>query len=614
MKHSWKEVKLSEILKLNIDSVDVLSQPEFHFAGIYCFGNGLFEKGYLSGAETTYKTYNRLHKNHIAISKVKGWEGAIALVTDEFDGMFLSPVNPTFNLISEDKADIKYIDLFLKQKHVWQKLLNNSKGIGARRNSVSERQFLDLSIPLPPRSEQQRIVSKIEGIKTKLNRIKDLQAEQEKELNNLLFSKYTEIIKDANWLQMKEVAPIIRREVKLIEEQQYPELGIRCFGKGTFHKPALTGVEVGSKKIFQIKNGDLVFSNVFAWEGGIAVAKEEDNDRYGSHRFISCVANREKALVDFLCFHFLSQKGLEDINACSPGGAGRNKTLGLDKLMKIKVPVPNIELQKEFVALLEKVNTIKHHHTLTNQELSELMPSLLDKAFKGELTYSKQEDSQLLAAEPMSNYQAKAKSLIPENKKSFAKQVLGGKIVSLFRDDKNFTHIKFQKLQYIAEHLIEEDLHWNYYRQTAGPYDNKFMHSVIYNLSRNKWFEENDYKFYPLAKATEIDKYYQTYFGDKNDKLNKLFCLLKNATEKFCEAVATIYAVWNNHIIQKVEFDLEKIRQDFFAWSNRKENLFSNEEFELALQWMQKYSIEPTGFGQVIKVKKNKTHPSNRIR
>lgn len=604
MKDNWKEVKLLEILKLNVDSVDVLSQPEFHFAGVYCFGNGLFEKGYISGAETTYKTYNRLHENHITISKVKGWEGAIALVTNEFEGMFLSPVYPTFNLISEDIADIKYIDLFLKQKHVWQKLLENSKGIGARRNSVSEKQFLNLSIPLPPLPEQQRIVSKIEGVTTKLDQIKKLRAEQEKEINNLLFSKYTELVKDAKWLLMKDVAPIIRREVKLNEEQQYPELGIRCFGKGTFHKPALTGIEVGTKKIFQIKKGDLVFSNVFAWEGGIAVAKEEDNDRYGSHRFISCVANKEKAIEEFLCFHFLSQKGMEAINACSPGGAGRNKTLGLDKLMKINVPVPNLELQQEFVALLEKVNTIKQHHTQTNQELAELLPSLLDKAFKGELTNIEQENSLLLAAEPTNNSLTLVKSIIPENKKSFAKQVLGGKIVSLFRDDKHFTHIKFQKLQYIAEHLIEEDLHWNYYRQTAGPYDNKFMHSVVYNLSRNKWFEENDYKFYPLAKATEIDKYYQKYFGGKNEKLNQLFCLLKNASEKFCEAVATIYAVWNNHIIQKEQFNQEKIQSDFFAWSSRKEDLFTNEEFELALQWMQKNNIEPTGFGQVIKVKK----------
>lgn len=90
-------------------------------------------------------------------------------------------------------------------------------------------------------------------------------------------------------------------------------------------------------------------------------------------------------MEEFLCFHFLTPKGLEDINACCPGGAGRNKTLGLDKLMKIIIPVPDIDLQKEFVELLHKVNEIKNQHSETEKELTQLMPALLAKAFMGEL-------------------------------------------------------------------------------------------------------------------------------------------------------------------------------------------------------------------------------------
>jgi type I restriction enzyme S subunit len=58
---------------------------------------------------------------------------------------------------------------------------------------------------------------------------------------------------------MKDVAPIIRRPIVLKDEALYPELGIRCFGKVTFHKPALTGTEVATQKIFQIKTGDFIF-------------------------------------------------------------------------------------------------------------------------------------------------------------------------------------------------------------------------------------------------------------------------------------------------------------------------------------------------------------------
>jgi type I restriction enzyme S subunit len=275
----------------------------------------------------------------------------------------------------------------------------------------------------------------------------------------------------------------------------------------------------------------------------------------------------------------------------------------MNKTICNSIPVinPPFFLQTQFSQIVEKTEALKAQYQSSLLELESLYGSLSQRAFKGELDLSMQSENLRLAAEPESVYQTHLKSSIPDNKKGFAKQVLGGKIVSLFKNDKNFTHIKFQKLQYLAEHIIEEDLLWNYYRQAAGPYDNKFMHNVALKLEQNKWFEERKYKFYPLQKANEIEKHYQNYFGSKNEKLNNLFSLLNNGTEKFCEAVATIYAVWNNHIIQQQSFDKEKIKKDFFDWSNRKEQVFSENEFEMAMQWMQKHEIVPTGFGYLIK-------------
>jgi type I restriction enzyme S subunit len=307
--------------------------------------------------------------------------GGYGIIPHELEGAIVSSHYFLFD-INNKLIDRKYFEYCLKQP--WFLSQIEAKG-STNYAAIRPHHVLDYKIPLPTLPEQQRIVSRIESIKIKLNRIKELRVEQTKDINNLLFSKYTDLIKNADWLSMQEVAPIIRRPVSINDDALYPELGIRCFGNGTFHKPALTRTEVATKKIFQIKKGDLIFSNVFAWEGGIAVAKEKDNDRYGSHRFISCLVDEGKALAEYLCYHFLSPTGLEEINACSPGGAGRNKTLGLDKLMKIKVPIPSLASQNEFVDLLIKTNAIKEQHKQTEQELNELLPSLLDKAFKGEL-------------------------------------------------------------------------------------------------------------------------------------------------------------------------------------------------------------------------------------
>ncbi len=151
-------------------------------------------------------------------------------------------------------------------------------------------------------------------------------------MKNLLYSHYVEIIEGAEWKPIAAIAPITRRPVEVEADGDYPEMGIRSFGKGTFHKPSLAGIDIGTKKLFYIKSGDLMFSNVFAWEAAIAVAQQEDDNRVGSHRFISCVCDNEQIIPEFLCFHFLTEQGMEDIRLASPGGAGRNKTLGLNKL------------------------------------------------------------------------------------------------------------------------------------------------------------------------------------------------------------------------------------------------------------------------------------------
>jgi len=194
-----------------------------------------------------------------------------------------------------------------------------------------------------------------------------------------------QIISDTKFKRMEDVAPLVRRKVDISIDDEYPELGVRSFGKGTFHKPVLNGIDVGSKKLYKIEPQDLLFSNVFAWEGAIAVVQPEDKGRVGSHRFISCVVQEKIATPQFLCFYLLSKEGIEKIREASPGGAGRNRTLGLKKLEKIEVPIPDYAKQLWFNDLQNKVENIKRAQKENETELEALMPSILDKAFKGEL-------------------------------------------------------------------------------------------------------------------------------------------------------------------------------------------------------------------------------------
>lgn len=160
-------------------------------------------------------------------------------------------------------------------------------------------------------------------------------------------------------------------------------MGIRSFGEGTFHKPPLPGSEVGTKRLFKIEPGDLLFSNVFAWEGAIAIAQPIDSGRFGSHRFISCVPDRSVASPEFLRYYFLSEGGLLKVGEASPGGAGRNRTLGVEKLMAIEVPVPSLTTERAFDALQAKITALKAHHTAIRGANDALIPATLQRLFSG---------------------------------------------------------------------------------------------------------------------------------------------------------------------------------------------------------------------------------------
>ncbi len=258
-------------------------------------------------------------------------------------------------------------------------------GHGGGFTAIRKDQLKAFEIPIPPLDEQRRIVARIEELTHRAEEVRRLSVTREKELDLLLQSAYGRMIADVEWKPLSKAASLVRRGISVKPEGEYEEMGIRSFGKGTFKKPVLTGKEIGSKRIYRIHEGDLVFNNVFAWEGAVAVAQEEDQDRVGSHRFITYAPHEGVSTSEFLCHHFLSERGIEDIRAASPGSAGRNRTLGLKKLEQINVPVPDHQEQKRFAEMAKRRRAIRRECITIEQELKIFQSALFAKAFRGEL-------------------------------------------------------------------------------------------------------------------------------------------------------------------------------------------------------------------------------------
>lgn len=282
--------------------------------------------------------------------------------------------------------------------------------------------------------------------------------------------------------------------------------------------------------------------------------------------------------------------------------------LNLDGLLSYQTQIPSSKLLSRFKDIISNIEKKKSGIIKQNQELVQLRDWLLPMLMNGQVkvgdNYNIDSDAILIAAEPDVCYGDTEHLDIPSNRKGFARQVLAGKVVSVFKYDPNFSHIKFQKVQFLAEHIIEADLNQNYYYQAAGPYDNAFMKSIYGHFKTQKWFDSQNQRFVPLTKKEKIEGYYQGYFAPVQDRLDRLFNLLYQTTEAEAEIIATIYAVWNNRIIQRTSISDSELIEDFYKWSDRKQQ-YARGQILVGLKWLRDNNLEPKGFGKLIKKAKN---------
>ena len=380
---AWSTARIGDILQKSESWVSIIPDNEYKEITVRLWGRGVSLRGIKSGSEIGASRRIKVSPGQFIVSRIDARHGAFGLVPEELDGAVVTNDFPVF-IPNPDRLSVDFLGWLSKTPIFVDACKMASEGT-TNRVRLKENCFAEIRVSLPPLNEQRNIVAKIESLSSKIDEARQLRQAIQNDAQAMLRSAFQQIIKNAEYCSMAEVAPIIRRPVVVELESGYQELGVRSFGKGTFHKPVLNGIDVGTKKLYRIFPGDLVFSNVFAWEGAIAVVQPEDADRVGSHRFITCVAKKGITTPEFLCFYLLTDEGIEKVRAASPGGAGRNRTLGLNKLEKIEVPIPTYDKQLWFNRLQTQVAAIQQTQTDNQVELDALLPSLLSKAFKGAL-------------------------------------------------------------------------------------------------------------------------------------------------------------------------------------------------------------------------------------
>lgn len=375
----WPLVRLGEVAEQYVEYITELEPRSYKKLSVKLYGRGVVLDKPADGAEIRMTRHQIAKAGQVIVSEIWAKKGALGVVPPEGDGALCTS---HFFLFDLDPSQIS-VEWFryLSIANYFEPDLGAAARGTTGYASVRPKRFLEVEIPLPPLTEQQRIVARLDRVAGLVEARARATAAMEADLQAMLAKAFARCIEDAPRRPMAEIAPLIRRPVEIAPDSEYPELGVRSFGRGTFHKPVLRGSDLSWQKLFHIEQGDLVFSNIKAWEGAFAVAGADDHGRVGSHRYLTCVPKPETATADFLWFYLQSPEGLGAVQAASPGSADRNRTLAVKRLEAIEVPVPPLETQHWFDRLQAKARRIQSIRAASARDADALIPALLHEVF-----------------------------------------------------------------------------------------------------------------------------------------------------------------------------------------------------------------------------------------
>jgi type I restriction enzyme S subunit len=381
---SLPERPLGDVLRLDIANEAVQPDRDYSIAGVYGFGRGLFQRGPIRSDETSYPKLNRLIAGRLVMSRLKAFEGAIAVIPREFDGWYLSPEFPTF-AIDPIKADERYISNLCAWPELWTRLGAESKGVGARKVRVSAERLLTIRVPLPGLDEQRRIAARLDSV---FNRIR--HADRLNERKERLRESLTESAVSAAVTRSKTSATLCtllsasRTSIEIIADQEYRAFGMRSFGRGSIRYEPVPGRELSKLRYYKFPAQALSLSNIKAWEGAIGVTEDTDTSCVASNRFLFYVPKDERINISFTRHYLLSREGIAKIGAASPGSADRNRTLSIQGFEAIEIPLPPRSIQDDTARIIDTVNTrLNPAENAATREALKL--SLLNAAFSGRL-------------------------------------------------------------------------------------------------------------------------------------------------------------------------------------------------------------------------------------
>ncbi|NTJ64900.1 restriction endonuclease subunit S [Agrobacterium rhizogenes] len=346
-------------------------------------------------------------------------------------------------------------------------------------------------------------------------------------------------------------------------------------------------LEVGYQ---HIQKGDLVIHSMDAFAGAIGVS-EDDGKATGE--YVVCSPKNNDVNNEYYAMLLRCMAKRNYVFVLCPSVRERAPRFRFVRLAPTILPKPPIDEQNAIVAhvrshtlkLAEQREKIERSLRLLNEHRA----ALITAAVTGQL-----------------DIHENLPTVISTSDRDRFRLVVGAEIIHQHRSNPKFGRVKLQKELYLAEaHLGISELQGNYFRQAAGPLDRALIEETERAVEAAGFYSASQadgvgttVTYTPLSNAGRHSADLKSLLGPRADALGGLIALLRDFGTEAVEAVATLYAVWNDALMDGRQPDDSMIVNGVLTeWHEEKGKKFKDSDLRHWLDWMKRNGLTPRGQG-----------------
>jgi len=365
--------------------------------------NGISIRDELEGHLIGTKNQFVVHGGQFLLSKIDAMNGAFGIVPENVEKGIITGNFWAYD-VDEEKLFPKYFNYLTHTRSFQEFCIQASSGT-THRKYLREDLFLGMEIPLPPLTEQRRIVAHIESLAARVNEAQCLREDADLEANALTASETTLIFEQLENYPKIQLGKLGENGSNPIQTgpfgsqlltTEFVDEGVPVLNVGNVQPDGLklskldhvTDEKAATLERYSLQENDLLFARTGATLGKVCLLPRGcDGWLMTGHLFR---VRFDTSRCDPR-YAFVALRGAESVRKQIFGqirGATR-PGFNTSLLSQVEIPLPPLDEQRHIVAYMDglqaKVNVLRELQSASGEELSALMPSVLDKAFKGEL-------------------------------------------------------------------------------------------------------------------------------------------------------------------------------------------------------------------------------------